>query len=410
MKCPTEFFDCFEDWKPQEKNEFIRYQWSVLAPVFEEGDYNDVPHYIIHDQNQLPFTHFEGSSELAYRCPRDTSIVHIHPGHHRFSDKTLSKRGFEIKSFHKDDLEAFKQEIRIASKFKGDNKHENMATLLATFELTYERQYKFHMIYYRADGDLYDYWEKAHPFPDFSYDNMLWASGQFQGLAHGLLATQAPYLALGHISAERSNPACPQNLFGQHDGMEPSNILYYLKPGSANPNLVIYNFGVSEMTPHEAGSPRFTITYRAPEYDIENKLPGQPADIWTLGCVYLEFVAWLLDGRSLVDRFTRQRRSPDKTFKIDCDTFFNSDEAGNLKVKDAVVMMIAEFHSHPRCTQYLHEFLELIEHGMLVINPEGRVKCWRLHERLDAMWKKCQSNKDYAMKPLPKPDVSVDVP
>jgi hypothetical protein len=54
-----------------------------------------------------------------------------------------------------------------------------------------------------------------------------------------------------------------------------------------------------------------TITYRPPECDLLPMEIRQSFDIWCLGCVYLEFVTWLLGGAELVVKFGRFRWIPD---------------------------------------------------------------------------------------------------
>lgn len=51
----------------------------------------------------------------------------------------------------------------------------------------------------------------------------------------------------------------------------------------------------------------------------------QTYDIWCLGCVYLEFITWLLGGRELQVTFAVVRATPDvlqQSFKTD--TFFEA--------------------------------------------------------------------------------------
>jgi serine/threonine protein kinase len=50
-----------------------------------------------------------------------------------------------------------------------------------------------------------------------------------------------------------------------------------------------------------------TLTYRPPECDLPHSVIRQTYDIWCLGCVYLEFVTWLLGGHELVLKFGRSR-------------------------------------------------------------------------------------------------------
>ncbi|KAI1149227.1 kinase-like domain-containing protein [Nemania diffusa] len=413
---------CFNSWEPDKIGDFLHYQWWFLAPIFEEGEYNLVKHYVIARRSQLPFITSNDAGKGHKPDNGDDSggggmvtMVDIHPHHHTFSDESLSKRGFAIKALHKPNREAFERERSILSKFKGHNQHENIVILLATYELANETGHKFNMIFYRADGNLYGYWKEANPCPEFNYETLLWGSGQCKGIAHGLLKlhdhTTWPSIPPGRDEQEAKEIGKISQM-GRHGDIKPENILYYPRRGSAKPVLKICDFGVSELRFRMTRSTRddpITYTYRAPECDMVGKSPGRPADMWSLGCVYLEFVAWFLGGISLVNEFTRSRISPDmgSRYKFNTDAFFDCDPAGVRKVKDAVTKSIEYFHLHPRCTQYLHEFLKLIEEEMLVIDPESRVSCSGLYKRLNDMFKECEKSEEYTTKAVPRQEDSV---
>jgi serine/threonine protein kinase len=74
-------------------------------------------------------------------------------------------------------------------------------------------------------------------------------------------------------------------------------------------------------------------TYRAPEYDVA-KMVSQSYDIWTLGCVVLEFITWYLLGWEEVSRFSQKRVDEDNS-EIKEDVFFNfvsiKDENGRVQ-------------------------------------------------------------------------------
>jgi serine/threonine protein kinase len=128
-------------------------------------------------------------------------------------------------------------------------------------------------------------------------------------------------------------------LHGRHGDLKPENILWF-KPyleefkeadqGCAMGLLKISDFGLtrfhgtmSRSHINASGVP-VSPTYRAPEYDIA-KMVSQSYDIWTLGCVILEFVTWYLLGWEEVDRFAKNRAREDNAgFKEHQeDVFFN---------------------------------------------------------------------------------------
>lgn len=65
---------------------------------------------------------------------------------------------------------------------------------------------------------------------------------------------------------------------------------------------------------------------------------------------------------------------------------------------------IFSLHSHKLCTEFLHEFLELIRRDMIVVKPKhkGRINCGELHQRLLDMVDRCKNDTDYASMPVPR--------
>ncbi|KAH8905747.1 hypothetical protein BR93DRAFT_928328 [Coniochaeta sp. PMI_546] len=84
------------------------------------------------------------------------------------------------------------------------------------------------------------------------------------------------------------------------------------------------------------------ITYRAPEFDIKPYITRASYDLWSLGCMYSEFVAWAIGGPDSVDSFAQSRKSDDKLMAEVTDVFFEvierpGEEEAELKpqVKEA---------------------------------------------------------------------------
>ncbi len=91
--------------------------------------------------------------------------------------------------------------------------------------------------------------------------------------------------------------------------------------------LKIGDFGLTRF--HHPGttgvSPRqvmATQTYRPPEYDLEEKV-SRPFDIWSLGCLYLEFTTWLLLGGSAIGDFDHRRLQETTNPSSKGDNYFN---------------------------------------------------------------------------------------
>jgi hypothetical protein len=165
---------CFKGWSPLKLENFQSYQWWLLATFFSPPDDDGVvKNYKLQDEHILPFVIPENT--LGHPIDKTGGygkviMVQIPSDHHNFSDKRLGERGFAIKQqIHDENREAYKREIDIVS-------------LLAT----YEQFNRFHLIFYRAEGDLFDYWRELKPHPYLNHSNVIWFAKQCSGLAEGL--------------------------------------------------------------------------------------------------------------------------------------------------------------------------------------------------------------------------------
>ena len=180
---------CFEDeiWGPVKLEMFQEYQWCLLAPFFSPPDEGGVvKNYMLQDEHILPY--------VVPDNPKDQIIdkiggygkvimVDIHPDHHNFPNPQLCERGFAVKQqLHDDDREAYKKEIDILMKFSGRLTHPHVVSLLAT----YEQFRKFHLVFYRAEGDLFEFWKIIKPRPEMTHRSVTWMAAQCMGIAKGL--------------------------------------------------------------------------------------------------------------------------------------------------------------------------------------------------------------------------------
>ena len=194
----------------------------------------------------------------------------------------------------------------------------------------------YHLIFPRAHGDLLEYWKSVNPKPSEveSDDNLAWLSAQCQGLAEALGSIHRYETnSFKYLLDPDSLQAAEQNrmgetpgrlrLFGRHGDIKPENILYYpRKEGDLRGRLVIADFGCAAFSTKEEVDRQKrqwipnTSAYRAPEtalsFDDSSISPSY--DIWTLGCVYLEFLIWWSGGWALVKQFTEERLTQDPSF------------------------------------------------------------------------------------------------
>lgn len=327
--------------KPQILN-FERWQWTTLAPFFARSEERkEVRHYVLQDQDILPFLPDQKRDEQPqdiYGGGGRVVRADIHPDHHNFHEFFNCPRGssewdqdkeppkcicaFAIKCLHSQDKESFKQEVDMLKRFSNDA-HPYLISLLAT----YEQKGTFYLIFPRADHDLRAYWAKTLPPALEDWEGMHWMVKQCLGLAKGVLAIH-DYQSTN----SRLRPLDQNRAVGNHGDIKPENVLWFRDAkadGSHGGTLKLSDFGLADFSSRRTVSRDFghvavTCNYRAPECDLQNQGgKGRQYDMWTLGCVYLEFLVWLVGGQPMLNRFEEARKSVDRAwFDFNTVTFF----------------------------------------------------------------------------------------
>ena len=131
---------------------------------------------------------------------------------------------------------------------------------------------------------------------------------------------------------------------------------------ATNPNLgelKLADFGLSRVHkfPEESApgkSTAFSPTYRSPEFDITNTAIGRRADVWSLGCVFLEFVTWYVLGTAGLDDFGEARFGTNgllaNTSRFVEDTFFsikNSEDGRPMIMQNPAITKVLPIRSKP---------------------------------------------------------------
>jgi serine/threonine protein kinase len=209
----------------------------------------------------------------------------------------------------------FKQEVTAWAKSAGVTCHPHIIRLLATWH----RNQSWYLLFPWAKGNLRDYWVK-NDRPQHGHEQARWIGQQCLGLAS----------ALRQIHRAASNDDDQKiDSYGIHGDIKPENILWFQDERSEHASLVICDFGFtrfhSRRSRSAATAQGISPTYRAPEYDVNERQRGisRLYDIWALGCVYLEFITWYLIGPEAVrGTFTDKRISQDRGEVMRTDKFF----------------------------------------------------------------------------------------
>lgn len=201
---------------------------------------------------------------------------------------------------------------------------------LVTAAAAFKYQNKYHLLFAWAEGgDLTNFWKTQIPEP--TGRSIFWFAEQCHGLASGLdgihnaktsvadIENLVPDTRYSTSSPSPQSPTSPHRqhdsqVHGRHGDIKPENILWFKQDHNEHDLgvLKITDFGVTAF--HSAKTTQVPAreilcskTYAAPEYNISDARVSRPFDIWSLGCLYLEFITWILLGNESIDKFASKR-------------------------------------------------------------------------------------------------------
>ncbi|KAK8123116.1 kinase-like protein [Apiospora sp. TS-2023a] len=393
---------CFDHWERREFLQFFDYyQFYVVAPYFDIGG-RRVCFYKMESNIRLPFLKW-----VPQRAGGEgmVSKVQIHRAHHSYprSQDDLNPH-FAIKYILADAYKRFKEEVSVLEHFSGDKTgHDHLVRLLMAFQ----HGTKYYLLFPWASGNLAELWE-TDKSPKRTAIVVRWIMKQCNGLAAGL--------AKLHTHRSWKGPDGHRNL-GRHGDIKPANILWFARYNQVEiDHLVISDFGLARF--HSANSVNtnqrsmrgFSSTYRPPEADIEGEL-CRLYDIWSMACLYLEFVTWYLVGYDRTrghdtSSFTACRTEDDDTrYGYKEDKFFRLSLTADQStaaaiVKHSVKKWINDLRGLEHCPQSLLDFLDLIETHMLLPVVKDRKPAAFVQKQIEDIYNRClgTNSDDYCLK------------
>jgi serine/threonine protein kinase len=229
-------------------------------------------------------------------------------------------------------------------------------------------------------GNLRMFWkEKIASIYDNNY--MKWVFDQLVGLADAIQTL--------HHEKERHHG---KEQTCRHGDLKPENVLCFNKSSSTAIKdhtsciLVISDVGLSRIhdkstqfrskTRMVAGE---TIAYAAPETELFPERPtSRRYDIWSLGCLYLEFVIWLLYGIEELEHFGGEIGA--RFYTITGEATLNIDRSKTAQVNPKVKLWIEHIKKDWRCAgtglkdTAIGRLIAFIEKRLLVVtaNPDPK--------------------------------------
>ncbi len=329
---------------------------------------------------------------------------------------------------------AFINERRVVNGLQ-DLTHDHIIKLLGT----YEQDGGYHFLFPFAEKCLEELMKTDPEFFGYpnSYDSKeytAWIIEQFAGIASGLenlhrsqkrtiegsegSSTKPTFLDTPKWADEKRPDGT-----GYHHDIKPQNLLLFKKvantvsPVSKHGIIQISDFGVSKFHREQSGSGtktfRGTETYAAPESkipqlenpgDVDAKLVfklSRPYDIWSLGCVLMEVLVWIVLGTKGWESFNVGRFGPvgdDDATESDGYCYIINSKPKTAKVRDEVRDWMKKLREESLLKVKggcLAGLLDLIEEKVLLVDPSSRLGAKQLKEELQdlALTARSEANK-----------------
>ncbi|KAH0443591.1 hypothetical protein CcaCcLH18_00904 [Colletotrichum camelliae] len=356
---------CFTGFPHRVLDDFGSAQWALLVPII--GEYsNSVQALNLDHEYILPFivdSTMEGGAMTIRGGFSTIYKVKIHKAHIGSQAKRYSY--FAVKEISNSNDEAFTSELEALEKVSLLD-HSHLVPVTASITRGQEKLFVFPW----AETNLRQYWKgRSLSVQRSEVRCAKWTLQQLSGLASALDTL--------HNSALGS---C------RHGDLKPENILLFQDQSNLTSpgKLVISDFGFAKFSSQPDANENdipggYTVRYSPPE--VRTALQrSRLYDVWSLGCLFLEFITWYLEGYEAVEtlRTPLSLTNEDKTHEDDkfksvfYETRHDSRHAGvNVSLKPGVLKSLARLRYNSRASPFLN-LLDLIQYRMLEPSPTKR--------------------------------------
>ncbi|KAM0817907.1 putative Protein kinase domain-containing protein [Seiridium cardinale] len=325
----------FQHMSTNELERFIHFTWQMRSPSVrgfdtETANIGDLDTIQEFESNvSLPWTYLGDEEDPIDGAVTRVQRIAIHPAHQHSArlGGDLALKTFLERRLANLAERSWKNEVQASHRTR---QHIRIVSLLAAFK----HRGRFHLLLpWAHGGNLGDLFKRFATCAGTANDDQQvatwysedWLLRECEGLADGLAAVH-------EINHDNQHPRATAQI---HADIKPENILCFSSSNKETGpfTLKLADFGealeVSASTKDvKAHLAAHTKTYRPPEHDT-NDLLTLNYDVWCLGCVYLEFVTWAIDGLKSRNDFEETRfneRDDAKVYtgngKFFSDTFF----------------------------------------------------------------------------------------
>lgn len=199
----------------------------------------------------------------------------------------------------------------------------------------------------------------------------------------------------------------------RHGDLKPENILVFQHQNGpaiwkiADLGLAKFHYDPTAMRFGPTSTRHGTFSYEPPEFLQDNEPTSRLYDIWSMGCIILQLITWLLYGLPGVDELTRSTRNPHQigsTFWIQKATFIPgrwSRKVVHEVVRDHMKRIIKD----DTVSGAIRDLVEVVRDKLLVVQlprdydsnwqPGYRANADRLHDELRDILGRGHNNHKY---------------
>ncbi|KAH8595349.1 kinase-like domain-containing protein [Bisporella sp. PMI_857] len=362
-------FMCFRTWEPGAVNCFLEKQWVVLEPFMQLNSETAI-NVQLEGQCALGLA-FSACAEIT---KDKESTAHVFKATEK--SKAAGEVYVAVKKFEQRRIDAFVKERDMLKAIQ--EKGISNAHLIKHLAICEDVPC---IIFPWADGgDLGEYWQRESPR---TLDEFLWSLRQMAGLVDAL--------------KDLHKGKC------RHGDLKPANILYFTENGVGV--LKIADVGVSRVHEKETALRKGVTTtsastkvYEGPE--VKAKIPrSRLYDCWSMGCIILEFVLWLLYDFKAIESFLAARLSEWHGYYCLVANAPNIEPLDNTEVHPAVYEAMKFLREDPRCVgTALEAVVNLVDKKMLIIKPKQRREAADLHRELRVILRNAEKNPSYLVR------------
>ncbi|KAH9236531.1 hypothetical protein K456DRAFT_1831012 [Colletotrichum gloeosporioides 23] len=370
---PKKRFQWPGDWNMSTFDAFFEKQWLVQAPILA----NVGRHRIFPANCPLPLlrvTQFNGKyGHIFYKAK-------VHSAHQQGLEHLSPSLLVAVKVLlnHDSHLNHYRGNLHVIHTLRNTN---HIVKDLETFQ---QGKGYFFIFPWAEGGNLYNFWS-ANDLETRCPKLAIWCLQQILGLAEAIEGL--------HGDLQKGHEFC-------HGDLSPQHILHFHAVNSYG-MLKITGFEVSRL--HSKGEPERLSsspphlsydTYRSPETDAtEPKL--HKVDMWSLGCLYFEFVVWAVCNFKAVSDFNFARWPSNSGTRLD--RFYYHTAVGGTEIHPVVQRAFEKLRSMSRCgpETAFGGVLEIIEGHLLQVIIDNRVTAKQLCEKLTGVINKSNLDHDF---------------